>query len=148
MWHGITINFFIWGIVHSLFWCISYYFHKKNYKILNYFILFFGVIIGRIIFSEINTDFLFIKIKTLFDFTKWKFNVINEFPFGEIGKIDLSNISVSISLILLEIIMPRYFTKYKNNYYYLRSPIVSTLILVYIFLFFRGLNFEPIYGGR
>ena len=106
------------------------------------------MIIGRIIFSEINTDFLLTKMKVIFDFSQCNFNFINKFPLREISKIDLTNICVSLFLIFLEIILPKFFTSFKNYYYYLRSPIVSTLILVYIFLFFRGLNIEPIYGGR
>lgn len=150
LWHGVSVNFLIWGIFHSLFWCTSYYFHKKKFKILNYFLLFFGIIIGRIIFSEINTDFLLIKLKSLFNIFNWKIYFMNQLDFTNIGRIsnsDKINIFISLFLIFLEIIMPRFFLSYKN-YYYLRTPIVSTIIIIYIVLFFHGLEFEPIYGGR
>lgn len=147
LWHGATLNFLIWGSIHSLFWCISYFFHKNNFKFLNYFLLFFGVVIGRIIFSESSTDFLLIKIKTLFDFSRW--NITNNIGTSliKIGNINLYNVIIAFFLIFLEITMPRFFKLHKN-YVYLKTPIISTLILLYACLFFRGLNFEPIYGGR
>jgi len=148
LWHGVTINFLIWGATHSLFWCISYYLHKKNFKVLNYLLLFFGVIIGRIIFSEINADYLLIKIKTLINVSLWEFNFINDFKYRNLGYSNLVNICLSLFLILLEIILPRFLSSNKNYYSYLRTPIVSVIILIYICLTINGFNFEPIYGGR
>lgn len=150
LWHGVSVNFLIWGIFHSFFWCTSYYFYKKNFKILNYFLLLFGVIIGRIIFSEINTEFLLIKVKSLFNIFNCKINYMNQMNFSNldvVGKIDQFNIFISLFIIFLEIIIPKFFPSYKN-YYHLRTPIVSTIILIYIVLFFHGLKFEPIYGVR
>jgi alginate O-acetyltransferase complex protein AlgI len=148
LWHGVTINFLIWGATHSLFWCISYYLHKKSFKVLNYLILFFGVIIGRIIFSEINADYLLIKIKSLINVSLWEFNFNNDFNFTNLGYSNLMNICLSLFLILLEIILPRFLSSNRNYYSYLRTPIVSVMILIYILLTFDGANFEPIYGGR
>jgi alginate O-acetyltransferase complex protein AlgI len=147
-WHGVTANFLIWGIAHSLFWNISYYLHKKKNKILNYLILFFGVIIGRIIFSENNIDFLLIKIKTLINISQWEFNFMYGINTINLGFLDLINICICLFLIFLEIIIPRFFTLYKNYYSYLRTPLVSTLILIYIFLTISEFIFEPIYGNR
>jgi alginate O-acetyltransferase complex protein AlgI len=150
LWHGVSVNFFIWGIFHALFWCTSYYFHKKKFKILNYFLLFFGVIFGRIIFSEINTDFLLIKVKSLFNIFNYKIYYLNQMNFSNVvllSNMDLFNVFISMFIIFLEIVIPKFFPSY-NNYYYLRTPIVSTIILIYIVLFFHGLKFEPIYGVR
>ena len=131
-WHGVTVNFLIWGIAHSLFWNISYYLHKKNNKILNYLILIFGVIIGRIIFSENNIDFLLIKIRTLINISQWEFHFMNGFNTINLRFLDLINLFICIFLIFLEILIPRFFTLYKNYYSYLRTPVVSMIILIYI----------------
>jgi alginate O-acetyltransferase complex protein AlgI len=147
MWHGISTNFLIWGLVHSFFWCISHYFYKKNFKILNYFLLFFGVIFGRIIFSEINIDILFTKIKIIFNISHWSFNCMNNIDIYKIGYIKSFNILIAFFLIFLEMFVPIYF-KSSKYYNYLKTPIVSTLILLYICLFFVGFNDKPIYGGR
>jgi alginate O-acetyltransferase complex protein AlgI len=150
LWHGVTPNFLIWGSFHSIFWCISYYFHKKNFKILNYFLLFFGVVIGRIMFSEINTDYLLIKMKTIINIPEWDLNLnfINDFNYINLGYTNLVNICLSLLLIILEIVLPRFSTSNKIYYSYLRTPLVSTIILIYICLTINGFNFEPIYGGR
>ena len=150
LWHGVSVNFLIWGIFHSIFWCTAYYFHKKNFKILNYFLLFFGVIIGRIIFSENNSEFLLIKVKSLFNISNCKIDYTNQMDssnLGVIGNLDQFNIFISLFIIFLEIITPKFFLSCKN-YYHLRTPIVSTIILIYIVLFFHGLKFQPIYGVR
>jgi len=144
LWHGVSINFLIWGIFHSIIWCTSYYLYKKDFKLLNYFLLFFGVIIGRIIFSEINTEILLIKVKSLFNIFNWKMNFSN---IGINGKLNQSNIIICLLIIFYEITASK-FSLYNKNYFYLRTPIVSTIILIYIVLFFHGLKFEPIYGVR
>ena len=147
LWHGVTINFLIWGSVHSFFWCVSYYFLKRDFKLLNYFLLFFGVVIGRIIFSEINTEILFIKFKTLFNISQWNFNFVSEIATIPLYNSDILNILITIFLIFLEITMPKFSKSYKN-YNYLRAPLVSTLILLFICLSFAGFNSNPIYGNR
>jgi alginate O-acetyltransferase complex protein AlgI len=148
LWHGVSVNFMIWGIVHALFWCGSYFFHKKNFKTLNYLLFFFGVVIGRIIFAENDIHFLLIKIKSLLNASQWKLNLMKSIEFSKIGFSNQANIFISIFLIGLEIILPRFSTSYKNYYFYLRTPIVSILILIYICLSISGINYEPIYGGR
>ena len=140
-------NFLIWGSVHSFFWCVSYYFLKRDFKLLNYFLLFFGVVIGRIIFSEINTEILFIKFKTLFNISQWNFNFVSEIATIPLYNSDILNILITIFLIFLEITMPKFSKSYKN-YNYLRAPLVSTLILLFICLSFAGFNSNPIYGNR
>ena len=147
LWHGVTINFLIWGFIHSLFWCISYYFLKRDFKILNYFLLFFGVIIGRIIFSEIDTEILYIKFKTLFNVSQWSFNFVSEIVTIRLRNLNILNILITIFLIFLEITLPKFSQSYKN-YNYLRTPLVSTLILLFICLSFVGFNSDPIYGNR
>jgi len=147
LWHGVTMNFLIWGIVHSLFWCVSYYFHKRDFKFFNYFLLFFGVVIGRIIFSEINTGILFLKFKTLFNISQWNFHLGSEIATISLHNPDILNILITIFLIFLEITMPKFSKSYKN-YNYLRAPLVSTLILLFICLSFAGFNSNPIYGNR
>jgi D-alanyl-lipoteichoic acid acyltransferase DltB (MBOAT superfamily) len=147
LWHGVTINFLIWGFIHSLFWCISYYFLKRDFKILNYFLLFFGVIIGRIIFSEIDTEILYIKFKALFNVSQWNFNFVSEIATIRLRNSNILNILITIFLIFLEITIPK-FSKSHKNYNYLRTPLVSTLILLFICLSFVGFNSNPIYGNR
>lgn len=147
LWHGVTINFLIWGFIHSLFWCISYYFLKRDFKILNYFLLFFGVIIGRIIFSEIDTEILYIKFKNLFNVSQWSFNFVSEIVTIRLRNLNILNILITIFLIFLEITLPKFSQSYKN-YNYLRTPLVSTLILLFICLSFVGFNSDPIYGNR
>ena len=147
LWHGVTINFLIWGFTHSVFWCISHYFLKRDFKFLNYLLLFFGVIIGRIIFSEIDTEILYIKFKTLFNVFQWNFTFESEIETIKFGNLNSLAFIIATFLIFIETIVPKFSKSYKN-YNYLRTPLVSTLILLFICLSFMGFNANPIYGNR
>jgi len=147
LWHGVSINFLIWGFIHSVFWCISHYFLKKDFKFLNYLLLFFGVIIGRIIFSEIDTEILYTKFKTLFNVLQCNFTFGSEIANIKFGNLNSLIYIIATFLIFIEIIIPKFSKSYKN-YNYLRTPIVSTLILLFICLSFIGFNTDPIYGNR
>ena len=68
MWHGITINFIIWGLFHTAAWLITYALLKNNYKIFATLFFLPAVIFGRLIFSESNTEVLFQKITSLIFF--------------------------------------------------------------------------------
>jgi len=147
LWHGVTINFLIWGFIHSFFWCISYYFLKRNFKVLNYFLLLFGVIVGRIIFSEIDTEILFNKFKVLLNISQWNFNYASEIATNPLGNSQTLNVLIAILLIFLEIILPKLSKSYKY-YNYLRTPLVSSLIFLFLCFSFSGFNTNPIYGNR
>jgi alginate O-acetyltransferase complex protein AlgI len=145
LWHGVTINFILWGVFHSFLWCLAHHLNKFNLKTVNYIFLVFGVVVGRIIFSEIDWTVLYLKLSTIIDFTKW--NNSSEHVFLTLGIRDKINLLLVILIIGWEVIAPR-FGCLDRDYKHLKSPYASALIAIYVCLAFVGLNGEPVYGNR
>ena len=66
MWHGVTVNFLIWGIFHASMFIITIKLLSKEYKILSTFLMIFAIIIGRVIFADSETDRLIMKLPPSF----------------------------------------------------------------------------------
>ena len=66
IWHGVTINFLIWGIFHALIFLFTIYLLRLNIPFLPTIVLILSVTIGRLIFAEGDTDILMEKL--LFSF--------------------------------------------------------------------------------
>ncbi len=69
-WHGVSINFFMWGLFHASAWLLTYAIArqlpwKRCAFWVNAIIFPFAVVIGRLIFSESDTQFLLIKLERL-----------------------------------------------------------------------------------
>jgi alginate O-acetyltransferase complex protein AlgI len=145
LWHGITFNFVLWGFFHAILWCLAYQLNKFNFKITNYFLFVFVIIIGRVIFAEIDFTSLIDKLLVIIDFGKWNCN--SEYLFLTVSLREKFNLLLIILVLSWEIFAPRIgYTD--RDYKYLKSPFISTLLAVYICLAFVGFNGEPIYGNR
>ncbi|MDP1870162.1 MAG: MBOAT family O-acyltransferase [Gallionella sp.] len=72
MWHGVTLNFLIWGMFHAIGWLLTYHLSYLKWdrvkQLLNIFLMTVFILVGRIIFSEDNTNLLFIKLRNLSNF--------------------------------------------------------------------------------
>ena len=145
LWHGVTINFVLWGLFHAILWCLAHYLNKVNLKIVNYILLFFGIFIGRVIFSEIDWPTLSSKLSVIIDFTKW--NGDSEYIFLTAGLREKINLLFIAFVIGWEVVAPK-FGFSDRDYKHLKSPYVSTFIDVYVCLAFVVFNGEPIYGNR
>ena len=145
IWHGVSGNFIIWGLFHATLWCVSHYLNKLGLWFINYVVLFFGIIIGRVIFSEIDLSFLWDKIQCLFNVTKWSLN--SEFIFPNFSRIEISSLIMGLAMIILEIILPKLGLTDKD-YRHLKHPIVSAIIALYVCLVFTGWGGAAVYGNR
>ena len=145
LWHGVSTNFVVWGLFHSILWCLAHYFHKVGFRALNYILLFFGVVVGRVIFSELNWSLLATKLMVIFDVNNWKLE--SDFVITTHGYLEALNLMVALLVIALEILMPRLGFSGKN-YEHLRSPTASMLVAVYICCAFSGIGDAPLYGNR
>ncbi len=144
-WHGVTINFILWGLFHSILWCLAHYFNKFNLKIVNYILLVFGIIIGRVLFSEIDWNTLSFKLYKIIEFAKWDSS--SEFAFLTSSLRERINLLLIFIIIVWEIIAPRV-GFLGRDYEHLKSPYISALIAFYVCFAFSGFNGEPVYGNR
>jgi alginate O-acetyltransferase complex protein AlgI len=145
IWHGVTQSFIFWGIFHATIWCLTHYISRyKQLFIINYFLLVFAVVIGRIIFSEMDFNLLLSKLESIFNISKWSSESVGIYIHS---MRDALNLKIAFVIILWEIISPRY-SSTDNNYRYLRTPFMSTLVIFYVSVAFVGFGVEPIYGDR
>lgn len=61
MWHGVTVNFFIWGAFHAICFICTIKLLKSNFVKTSTFLMFFAIIYGRVLFADSNTQRLFEK---------------------------------------------------------------------------------------
>jgi len=142
MWHGTSLNFLIWGIFHALGWIVSYALLTRCLygKILATAILPFFVIIGRLIFSEIDPHLLFIKLGSLMTAD------LSDPPL--VRDIVLSNTAALLLVVALAVIWGeaakvRSFRRYRIY----RTGWNSIALLVFV-IFFGSSGLGGIYGAR
>ena len=127
LWHGISLNFIIWGVFHAAFFILTLWLVKRAWTFAACLLFPFGVIIGRLIFAESKTSVLLEKLQ---------FNYDSFAVFGEVLNFTSSSLFalfLGLSFVAAEFVMrnTRYFIK--RNYKFYRLPVVQ-LVLVAITL--------------
>ena len=143
VWHGITLNFFIWGCLHAIIFMLTLFILKKNIRILPLIILIAGVVLGRLIFADSDTDRLMQKL--LFSYEGLEaFDTIKSLP-----TTTKASLIIGFSLIAIEFFFRNTKMLKKRNYKHLRTPLSLVIMLIItIFLISQGgLNFA-VYGQR
>jgi D-alanyl-lipoteichoic acid acyltransferase DltB (MBOAT superfamily) len=145
-WHGMSLNFFIWGLFHAAGWLLTYAVvrsisHRRVTILINFLLFPFFVIIGRLIFSEPNTALLGLKLKQLFfNFSlspqTWLFNL----------KVDGQTLLL-LSMVFVCVALEIFGKRSRQRYQWLRQKWVTPLLLLLsIFLGSTGLG--GVYGAR
>lgn len=145
LWHGVSSNFLLWGVFHSSLWIFSYYLNKWSIRIINYIVLILGVVVGRVIFSELDWSVLSVKLIALVDFREWKLE--SDFLFSSYGIRETINVLLVTLLVAWEVVSPRLGILDKD-YKYLKAPIPTTLMVVYTCFMLTGSFYGPVYGNR
>ena len=143
IWHGVTINFLIWGGFHALVFLFTIYLLKRNIPFLPTFVLILSVIIGRLIFAEGDTDILIEKL--LFSFKG--FGVLTEIT--SLPPTTKASLLLGFGIIAVEFFFKNMPIVRKRNYKYLRTPFSLAVILIITIILINsgGLNFA-VYGQR
>lgn len=128
LWHGITINFIIWGILHGSMFYVTYLLLKHNLFYLPFILLPVVLILARGIFGTPNFQDLLISISTL--------------PSrGDIaavwGAIDNAKIETqfgfitAIIIVVLEFVLKKSKYGIGRNYKFLRTTRAQFVILIF-----------------
>jgi len=143
LWHGMTTNFLIWGCFHAIIFWFSLFLLKNKIKLLPVFILILGVIVGRIIFIESDTDQLLEKLSFSYEGLGVLSTLLNTPNTAKAGLI------LGTCIILIEFVFQKNKYVKKRNYKHLRSPIVVVLLTIIGILLIQnsGGNFA-VYGQR
>lgn len=145
-WHGMSFNFFIWGVFHAIGWLLTYAMVRcvsgpRLAAGINLLLFPFFVIIGRLIFSESNIEVLWFKLNQLF------------FNFSLSPQALLLNLKISgqagVLLGLVAVCLVLEFTARRGQGRYQglrRKWMAPLLLLLSVFLGSTGLG--GVYGAR
>ena len=143
MWHGVTVNFLIWGFFHALIFLVTIYLLNRNVPVLPTLVLIIAFIIGRIIFAEKDIYILFEKL--LFSFEG--FGALNEII--SLPPTTQASLILGFGIIAIEFLFRNIPIVKKRNYKYLRTPFSLAVILIITIILINsgGQNFA-VYGQR
>lgn len=146
MWHGVTLNFVIWGTFHALFWVLTYYIIKfitnqQIAKLLALLLFPFIVVLGRLIFSESDSSLLFFKVQQVFNWSSDSSNVISTHL--EFDTKTMLTVIFATILICFEFAFPKLARKYQ----FMRNP-YACVVWIILCIAFSSFGLEGVYGTR
>jgi alginate O-acetyltransferase complex protein AlgI len=124
MWHGITLNFVVWGCFHASVFVLTIVFLRRRASAISFALMIVGIVVGRAIFSD--SDFHRLLEKLTF-----KYDGIVVLP-----KLAALTHTTKLALLLgiLFIIAEMVFQKKKyfkqRNYKFFRIPIIQLILLI------------------
>jgi hypothetical protein len=144
MWHGMTLNFIIWGAFHACGWLMTY--HLSSFKwmrtktVIEVLLMIGFIVVGRLIFSEVDPQLLFIKLSSLINFA-W-----NRDGYALNMSLDMQTwltLFACTGIILTEILFPKKMFRYKL---FRRNWVL--LVLLGLTLEFGSTGLGSAYGSR
>ena len=143
LWHGISLNYLIWGCLHAAIFVISIYALKKGAKLIPLLLLLVGIILGRLLSADSITERLFEKLSFSYDGMS-AFNSI-----AAAGGSTKAALLIGLVVIMIEFFFQKHRLVAKRNYKFLRTPGALTCILfMTILLINSGVNGFAVYGQR
>ena len=142
LWHGVSLNFLLWGIFHAIGWlstrALGNVLPTKAGVILKATIFPVVVVLGRLMFSEADSQTLLLKLRNLFAWTSsenaWLLNLSLDTKTEVI-------LAGALAWVLTEIFSNR------KKYTLLRKPWVTTILIV-LCAFFGSSGLGGVYGAR
>ena len=124
MWHGVTINFVLWGLFHASVFTLTIVFLRRAAFLPSFVLMIAGVVIGRALFADSNFDRLLEKLSFKYD----GFVVLTNL--ATLPNTSKLAISLGIFFIVAEMVFQK--CKYFNrrNYKFYRIPIIQLILLV------------------
>ena len=143
VWHGISINFIIWGCFHAACWFLSYKLSgvTGSQRWVQVALLFFAVLIGRLIFSESDAPVLWEKLSALISLDSWR-----ETPIWPHIHLDWQN-HAALLVAFFWFLAEASGCKLVRRYKILRTPVTSTLLFLCVIVF-GSFDMGGVYGRR
>jgi alginate O-acetyltransferase complex protein AlgI len=150
-WHGVSINFFYWGIIHALAFLLTIQLLKKNQAFLAGLLLILAIPFGDVMFTDNNIPRLTEK---LINFTTIDAYIFPSVPdlisvILSIPKYVLASTGLALLIICIEFFGYHNHVVAKRNYKFLRTKPAQLTIYLLMFLLLSGQGFEyAAYGQR
>ena len=143
MWHGVTLNFFIWGIFHAISFWISLRLMKIGKTYLPIFLLPIIIVIGRLIFADSDSERLLQKLFFNFNGFDGIYSIISVSIHSQIA------LFIGLFLIFIEFTFRKTRIMRKRNYKFLRSPLILCVLCILGLFFTSNVGIEyAVYGQR
>jgi alginate O-acetyltransferase complex protein AlgI len=144
LWHGVQLNFMLWGIMHFIIFVLSLWLLRLRIKYLPGLLLLVAIVFGRLVFAESDTERLLHKLS--FDYTGWQaFDALYGLP---------RTTKLALVLLVFFVGSERFFRKSRNfrnkNYKFYRLTIIQ-FIMMFVLLVtssYDNSNYYAIYGQR
>ncbi|MEO5367037.1 MAG: hypothetical protein H7831_11965 [Magnetococcus sp. WYHC-3] len=145
LWHGFTANFVLWAFFHASIYIASLFFMKRHVRVVPTFLLIFGVIVGRLIFSDSNTERLADKLSINFI----GFDRIINSLLDSNASTGIAALTIGLVLVSIEYFFKEHKSVKKRNYKHLRSPAALLLLTIIGVLLIHHTGGEyAVYGQR
>lgn len=143
LWHGVSLNFIAWGIFHGTCWFLSYRLArlKRGWQALQWILLPFAVVIGRLIFSESDSALLREKLVALTSPASWA-----QAPLLLDLRLDVPT-AATLGFAMLWLTLEVFGWSKALRYRLLRHPLVSVALLA-VLLVWGTVNVGGVYGTR
>lgn len=146
MWHGITLNFLLWGTFHASCFYITVKVLKSNFhykSLYTLFLMIFGIVLGRLIFADSNTSRLLDKLTFQYDGLN-SFTQIFSTP-----QASKAALILGLFFVMGEFLFKNNKFVKKRNYKHLRTPFAQFFLLGIIVLLAMNVGGDfAIYGQR
>ena len=132
LWHGVSVNFILWGAFHALCFIFSVKLLKKDLKLFSLFLMVPAIIVGRIIFSETDLDRLILKLSFSINSPTEIINLFKNIPTLSFLSLLFGTLWVGLEFFLKDY---RFFRE--RSYKFLRIPNVQICLMI-IFVLLVG----------
>jgi alginate O-acetyltransferase complex protein AlgI len=141
IWHGVTWNFFVWGLLHFIaYWLSKIMLNRGFNRVLLLILMIFTLIIARIITIQTELSRFLLNLKSC----EFKGIVI----FNN-GKLSLVSLVLGLVIIVTEFIFFKHPLFVKRNYKFLRISKVFFIVIILMVLFIHNTNFDyAVYNQR
>ena len=146
MWHGITLNFMLWGLLHAtLFYLTVKVLKSKIYlkPLITVPLMILGIVLGRLIFADSNTSRLLVKLQFEYDGLSPILQVSSVPTASEIALL------LGLGFAMMEFILRNNKLVKKRNYKHLRTPLAQFFLLGSLIMLAMNVGGDyAIYGQR
>ncbi|BBF91927.1 hypothetical protein BLTE_06120 [Blastochloris tepida] len=143
LWHGVALNFLIWGLFHAVCFWLTIRLLKADRRLMTTILMVFAIVYGRMLFVDSDTERLLAKMT--FDST---------FPAhiaeAKIPVIAYISLLLASTLVFMEFALARQRLFRQRTYKYLRTNVSQILILAATILLIQsdGGASYAVYGQR
>ena len=151
MWHGVSLNFVMWGLFHSIVFILTVRLLKNNFRILPIFLLVIGIPFGDIMFTDTNTVRLLEKLSNFGEILSVSTLDLSELLmyFSSVPKYVLLSTFIAFILIGMEFFLKDHHLFINKNYEFLRTPTSQFIIIILILLLTSSEGWDyAAYGQR